>query len=72
MSGLAILALITEAFRELLNGTTQERTAYVMRRKRELEAGQGAPPRMVESPVKPFSAVADDPTVRRSIEDEDL
>jgi len=65
MSGLGELALIMEAFRELPEGTTAERTAYIQRRKRELAQGQGEPPRVTQSPVKPFSAVADDPVIAR-------
>lgn len=70
MSMAAELALIREAFAALPEGTPQERTAWILQRKRELqsEAPVSTRTRPIESRVKPFSQVADDPKVVKSQE----
>lgn len=71
MSFAAELALIREAFAALPHGTPQERTAWILQRKRELQAeaisSTRTPP--IEANIKPFSAFADDPAVKRSSEE---
>lgn len=60
MSGAAELALIREAHAALPEGTPQERTAWILQRKREIqsEAPDSTRQPKVESKVKPFSHVA--------------
>lgn len=68
MSMAAELALIREAYAALPQGTPQERTAWILQRKRELRDQATVSTRQpsVESKVKPFSQIADDlPSVRR-------
>lgn len=72
MSFAAELALIRQAYAALPQGTPQERTAWIMQRKRELQAEAPSNVRRQPEPVgpKPFSQVADDPAVVRSQESE--
>lgn len=71
MSLAAELALIREAYEALPQGTPQERTAWILQRKRELREQAPVSTRttaVVKSKVKPWSAVADLPAVTRSEE----
>lgn len=71
MSMAAELALIRQAYAALPQGTPQERTAWILERKRELqaEATPSTRTRPIESKAKPFSHFADDPAVKRSSEE---
>lgn len=73
MSLAAELALIRQAYEALPQGTPQERTAWILQRKRELQAEAPVNVRRSRQPEptgpKPFSHVADDPAVKRSQED---
>lgn len=73
MSFAAELALIREAHAALPQGTAQERTAWILQRKRALHAEAPVNTRQRESTrsqPKPFSHVADHPDVVRSQESE--
>ena len=75
MSGAVVVELLREAFYALPNGSTKERTAYIMRRRAELERGIDNKPaslRQAFKVVEPqaFSHVADeamDAAMRRLI-----
>jgi hypothetical protein len=69
-----IVALLTEAYDRLPPPAThEERLAYFMRRKRDLEAGFDAGHRARDihtlthgfTPLRPFSDFADDPVIAR-------
>ena len=69
MSGAAELALIREAYEALPNSTPQERTAWILERKRQLHQSVEVSTRQPEpSGPKPFSHVADFPDVKRTQE----
>lgn len=70
MSGLAILALLREAYAALPNATPHERTLWIQARRRELESQpRSERSQPVRRAPRPFSQVADNPAVKRAGED---
>ena len=61
MSGQVVVTLLREAYYALPDGTAQERTAYILRRRAELERGVDHAPPPIRKRIagsRPFSQVA--------------